>query len=102
MPVSTEEIPCNLCGGTNYKVRYNTPLPEAGFEARDYAPTCDSYGPYGRIVVCRRCRLVYTNPRPDAESLFQSYAGMEDGNYQDEDDARSMNAHLSLNTIKQF
>ncbi len=52
------EVRCDLCGADDYEVvatrgRFRTPL---------------------RAVVCRRCGLVYLNPRPSAEDYARFYA----------------------------
>jgi SAM-dependent methyltransferase len=68
MPESTrgvEYVCCNLCGGDDTRVLYEVAV-------RD-----DQKGVYGRdvwpIVQCRRCRLVYANPRLDAAALAHYY-----------------------------
>ncbi len=48
-----EEVPCVICGVRDEEVLFDTPE---------------------RIVECRRCGLVYVNPRLDAQSLAQIYS----------------------------
>ena len=51
-------IPCNLCGSTDAE------------EIRSK----DRHGDYLRSVICRRCGLVWTDPRPTPEQVREFYA----------------------------
>ena len=51
--MNTEFVPCNLCGGSNF---------------RTYI---DKFGL--TIVKCLRCGLLYTNPRPREEDILKRY-----------------------------
>jgi 2-polyprenyl-3-methyl-5-hydroxy-6-metoxy-1,4-benzoquinol methylase len=66
----------------------------------DYVASTDRFDRYGQIVRCEGCGLVYTNPRPAARSVRRSYAETADHEYMREDASRSINAHMSLHTIK--
>jgi SAM-dependent methyltransferase len=54
-PVS---IPCNLCGATD----------------AEQIRSKDRHGDYLRSVICRRCGLVWTEPRPTPEQVREFYA----------------------------
>ena len=56
-PAATEETPCNLCGARNYVV--------VGTRDRESQPL--------RTVLCRRCGLVWTNPRPSIAAMNAYY-----------------------------
>jgi 2-polyprenyl-3-methyl-5-hydroxy-6-metoxy-1,4-benzoquinol methylase len=56
-PAATEFVPCNLCGATDYDV--------VGRKDREGRPL--------QTVLCRRCGLVFTNPRPTAAELDRYY-----------------------------
>jgi 2-polyprenyl-3-methyl-5-hydroxy-6-metoxy-1,4-benzoquinol methylase len=62
----------------------------------------DRYGNFGRLVRCRHCGLVYTNPRLEGGPLLDAYARTEDAEYMGEDASRSINGYFCLNTISQF
>lgn len=51
-------IPCDLCGSTDV----------------DELSLIDRDGSYLRTVVCRRCGLVYSDPRPDSEQVRGYYS----------------------------
>ena len=52
-------IPCNLCGASDVQV--------IGDRDRDGRPL--------RTTICRRCGLVWSNPRPGAEEVRRYYSG---------------------------
>ena len=56
-PLATEVVPCNLCGAGDYEV-----------VARK-----DRDGQALQTVLCRRCGLVWTNPRPSAADIDRYY-----------------------------
>ena len=60
-----ETVRCNLCGSGDARPLYSLPvLPhQAGKYNRDVWP----------VVQCRRCGLIYENPRPDAAALEVFY-----------------------------
>ena len=98
-----EPVPCNLCGGDDFHVLYDQPLRDQDpDDMGDFVASTDRYDAYGRIVRCNRCRLVYTNPRPRADTITDGYRKAVDPDYAREDSSRSINAHLSLHTLKRF
>lgn len=98
-----EPVLCNLCGGDDFQVLYDQPLRDQDpDDMGDFVASTDRYDAYGRIVRCNRCRLVYTNPRPRADTIFEGYRKAVDPDYAREDSSRSINAHLSLHTLKRF
>jgi 2-polyprenyl-3-methyl-5-hydroxy-6-metoxy-1,4-benzoquinol methylase len=56
-PKPTEVVPCNLCGAAEYDV--------VGRTDRDRRPL--------QTVLCRRCGLVWTNPRPSPADIDRYY-----------------------------
>lgn len=57
-----EHVSCDLCGCSNYKVRYRKPdtwLLNTAFQFP--------------VVECTNCRLVYVNPRPTTDSMSEFY-----------------------------
>ena len=101
-PSHLELIPCNLCGRDDFSVRFNSPPRVDEDDVADFMASTDRFDRYGRIVRCRGCGLVYTNPRPVRSQLNDGYARTEDHDYASESSSRSINAHLSLRTIQRF
>jgi len=89
---------CNLCGASRYRTLY-TPSKTAG-AGPCVAMTTDIYGIASRIVACSSCGLVVQYPLPSNAIMETAYRRLEDTDYLLEDDCRSMNAHLSLMTIR--
>ena len=95
-----ESVACILCKATANRVLYHSPAPVDTQALADYMASTDRYDCYGRIVRCAGCGLVYTNPRPAASRVRGAYAAAVDHEYACEDASRSINAHMSLHTIK--
>jgi len=98
-----EEVACCLCESGRSQVLCHRPgAPSALSDGKAFNATTDRFQDYGRIVRCLDCGHVYTNPRPTRRHLAQEYATCVDEEYLTESSSRSINAHLSLNTIKRF
>ncbi|MBU2530377.1 MAG: class I SAM-dependent methyltransferase, partial [Elusimicrobia bacterium] len=98
-----DNLPCNLCGADNFKIIFNRPYnAEISNDLSIFVATTDEFNNYGRVVKCKNCGLVYTNPRPPKPLLEEGYTTGKDECYLSESSSRSINAHLSLNTIKRF
>ncbi len=101
--LTLEEVLCNLCGSKENSVLYQRPyLTPHDQETGTFAATTDEFHNYGRIVRCVKCGLCYTNPRPNASAILSGYGNCVDESYLLESSSRSINAHLSLNTIRRF
>jgi len=98
-----ESVACNHCGADDFDTLYDRPVRDReADDVGDYVASTDRYDDYGRVVRCRRCQLVYTNPRPRPEAILAGYRNAVDPDYAREDSSRSINAHLSLHTLKKF
>ncbi|MBI4376048.1 MAG: class I SAM-dependent methyltransferase [Elusimicrobia bacterium] len=97
-----EDVACNLCGSRGGRALFDRPYTARAEDSAVFAATTDEFQDYGRIVRCLDCGLVYTNPRPSAACLAEGYGACVDESYLAESSSRSINAHLSLRTIKRF
>jgi 2-polyprenyl-3-methyl-5-hydroxy-6-metoxy-1,4-benzoquinol methylase len=98
-----EAVACNLCRRDDSRVLYEQPFrAEVVGDLADFMASTDRYDTYGRIVRCNHCRLVYTNPRLRAEAIAAGYREAVDGDYVRQDSSRSINAHISLHTLKRY
>lgn len=80
-----EYVRCNLCGADDTFVRYPSTLHSSNEgEAAAFACTSNGYGRHHTIVQCRRCGLVYTNPRLDGDQISSNYIVVEDQLYLEE------------------
>jgi SAM-dependent methyltransferase len=96
---SLEEVPCNLCGASDSRVRFEAR--EGWLEGTGYfAATTDRFGAYGTIRQCRGCGLLYTSPRMNAAAIAREYELTEDEDYFSEGESRSMNAYIGLRVLR--
>lgn len=88
-PPPLESVPCNLCGSTDLETIYDA---RADLE-RDHDLT-DKFRASGDelltqpLVRCRRCALLFVNPRIDTRAMLQGYAAGADPVYVSQMDAR--------------
>jgi ubiquinone/menaquinone biosynthesis C-methylase UbiE len=84
-------VVCPLCGADDTdEVHAAT---NAGYEAsapEAYRCTNPGYGTHDRIVRCRRCHMVYSNPRLTSDAILDSYKAVEDPIYLQEEDGRRL------------
>src|ERR1044071_898703 len=98
---SPVNVKCNLCGSENYSVLYNTQVAdEDESPSSTYQITDHSIQENVRIVTCRRCGLIYANPRPTTKSLISNYINMVDEPYVAEEDGRRWSAKSILKVLK--
>ena len=98
--IPLESVRCNLCGADDPRRRFAAlnGWPETG--SGQFAATADKFGAYGTIVECRRCGLVFTNPRVKAREVLEEYGSTRDEEYLSERESRSMNAYLAMAAIR--
>jgi len=97
-----QDVPCGLCGSRRAKVLFERPHRGAVPGQAVFVATTDEFSDYGRVVRCQDCGFAYTSPRPEPGELLRGYGGCVDPDYLREASSRSINAHLSLSTIKRF
>ena len=86
-----EHVPCNLCGADDALVRYPSTMSRENGRPADpehYLCTTLSYGEHYRIVQCRQCGLVYTDPRRRPADILNDYESVADTRYLQEREAR--------------
>jgi 2-polyprenyl-3-methyl-5-hydroxy-6-metoxy-1,4-benzoquinol methylase len=76
------EVPCNLCGDDDWMIRFASTTNHNGTPQVDaFRCTSSGYGEHLQIVQCRRCGLVYANPRWAPDNLLAAYEAVEDETY---------------------
>jgi 2-polyprenyl-3-methyl-5-hydroxy-6-metoxy-1,4-benzoquinol methylase len=86
-----EHVNCNLCGRDDAFVRFPSTMPEENGRPADpehFRCTTLSYGQHYRIVQCRHCGLVYTDPRRPSLSILEDYERVIDDRYLAEREGR--------------
>lgn len=94
--------PCRLCGSGNQRLLYKKKRYAGVRPELNVVITSDIYGSYEDIVLCGDCGFAYQDPAPGEQDLKSAYSALRDDRYFEEDDCRSMNAHLSLRTIRRL
>lgn len=98
-----EYVACNLCGSSEYDLLYPGTLDGRGHpEVEAYRCTNFGYGKHHPIVRCRRCGLVYANPRYSADELLDEYEAVEDPLYEQERQGRVLTFERHLRPIEQM
>jgi len=92
-------VKCNLCGSDSFAVLFKT---ESGEVNLDYKITEHRVASSIRIVKCRRCGLIYVNPRLAAKSFLSSYIHMADEAYLQEEEGRRISAGPILKELKRL
>ncbi|MBX5491339.1 MAG: class I SAM-dependent methyltransferase [Chloroflexi bacterium] len=90
-PGHLEQVPCNLCGAWDAALLYPGTidlLDEQIDPQQVFACTSSHYGRYGPVVRCRRCGLVYLNPRLTAAAIEAAYEAVADTRYLAEREGR--------------
>jgi 2-polyprenyl-3-methyl-5-hydroxy-6-metoxy-1,4-benzoquinol methylase len=99
------EVPCNLCASEDWVELYPSTL-QARLgptqPAAAYACTHCGYGRHTAIVRCRRCGLVYANPRPAEQAILASYRAVEDPLYQAERAGRVLTFERHLRPLERL
>lgn len=101
--IQIEQKKCIFCCSKQISIKYNLPIdinPTKSLAC--YRATTDIFDKYGKIVECKKCGLVFTNPQPKVAYLKSSYEDIVDYEYAEESASRSINAHLCLSTIKRY
>jgi SAM-dependent methyltransferase len=96
-----EHVRCNLCGSDDAAVVYPSTLKQSG-DWRAFRCTHSGYGTHPPIVRCRRCGLVYTDPRPDGIDILETYQAVEDPLYIEEREGRVLTFEHHLKPLEQL
>ncbi len=99
-----EYVACNLCGSTEYIVRFPDTLTASldGGEWRAFRCTHPGYGVHPPIVACQQCGYVYTNPRVKVETIRENYQMVEDPLYLQERPAREVTFRHHLRHLERY
>jgi len=100
-----EAVNCNLCGSDDADLLYPSTLPEVTDHAHNleaFQCTYSGYGVHGPVVKCRRCGLVYINPRPNAPDVLDDYQGVVDELYVEEREGRVLTFQRHLRPLERI
>jgi 2-polyprenyl-3-methyl-5-hydroxy-6-metoxy-1,4-benzoquinol methylase len=98
-----EHVCCNLCGADDVTVRYPSTIgTEVRGDWRAYRCTHSGYGRHYRIVQCRQCGLVYTDPRLNDRDIVETYEVVEDPLYLEEREGRILTFEHHLKPLERL
>ncbi len=101
-----EEVPCNLCGSTSYRLLYAGKIkndPAMSLEAlkEDYSASSNMVT-NDCIVKCDQCGLIFINPRPRIEGIIECYAQAVDERYVSQAKGRLATFRRSMGLIGKY
>ncbi|MGH2542305.1 MAG: class I SAM-dependent methyltransferase [Ardenticatenaceae bacterium] len=98
-----EYVTCNLCGADDTELLYPATLDRGTHpDGKAYNCTNFGYGQHHAIVRCRRCGLVYANPRFPQQELLEEYEHVVDPLYEQEREGRVLTFQRHLEPIEQM
>jgi len=95
-------VRCDLCGADNYELVYKTYEGDLGALEADYRISDHGSVQAVRLVRCRKCGLIYANPRPQETCLAENYRGMEDSEYVEQEVGRRLGARAVLKKLRRY
>ena len=99
-PWRTHQVPCNLCGGTEFVELYPSTLTGRPPLQDLCMCTGTDYGLCGPIMRCTGCGLVLQNPQPVPEDLLAGYEEVVDVRYDEEREGRLHTFSQSLRELE--
>jgi SAM-dependent methyltransferase len=96
-----EHVHCNLCGADDAAELYPSTL-EQSSDWHAFRCTHSGYGMHPPIVQCRRCGLVYADPRPHGDDILETYQAVEDPLYIEEREGRVLTFQHHLKPLEQL
>lgn len=96
MNTALQDIPCNCCGARDAALLYPSTLKSTSPNTADFRCTSSAYGVHPPIVRCKRCGLVYANPRWDPTLVNDSYTAVQDPTYVEEREGRVLTFSRNL------
>ncbi len=97
------QVNCNLCGQDDWHVRFPSTMNSVEeLDVDVFRCTSPGYGSHAQIVQCKRCGLVYANPRWTTEELEAAYTAVEDETYVSEREGRELTFRKHLSALEKY
>ena len=97
-----EEVPCNLCGSKDFTVVYDAVPQEDGKKTEEKFGVTSSAQATERVVKCRKCGLVFINPRPSQSLVLKGYEKAGGDEYVSQADGRVETFRHSVELIEKL
>lgn len=98
-----EQVICNLCGSDDAVLLYPATLSKVNSpdSVDRYRCTSELYRRHHAIVRCRKCGLVYANPRPSEDEILKAYREVVDPLYVREEIGRILTFRRQLRAVEE-
>ena len=100
--MTLETVPCDICGGTDFKILFPGTISNPDIDPSPYFSSCRSKAGYLPIARCNNCGLVMTNPRDDAATIHRIYTQLTDPIYEAEEKNRIRTSKEYTKLISRF
>ncbi|MBN1583347.1 MAG: class I SAM-dependent methyltransferase [Anaerolineae bacterium] len=102
-----EHVLCNLCQADDTTVRFESTMPIKDVNGHPANPehfycTTLSYGQHYRIVQCRQCGLIYTDPRRRPADMMNDYEAVVDTRYLEEREGRILTFSRNIRSLEEM
>jgi 2-polyprenyl-3-methyl-5-hydroxy-6-metoxy-1,4-benzoquinol methylase len=106
-----EHVICNLCGADDPIVLLPSTMADGAHPPGENGHPADpehfhcttlSYGQHYRIVRCKRCGLVYTDPRRRPADMLNDYEAVEDPRYIAERESRILTFRRNIRPLEEM
>jgi 2-polyprenyl-3-methyl-5-hydroxy-6-metoxy-1,4-benzoquinol methylase len=97
-----EALPCDLCGGEMFEIVYPSSIPDPDDHPEQYYASSRIKAGHLRVVRCKSCDLIMTNPRDDYATLVETYSNLRDVSYHAEDQNRRLTARAHLKAVEKY
>ena len=100
-----EHVRCNLCGADEAFVRFPSTMSRENGHPADpehFYCTTLSYGEHYRIVQCKHCGLVYTDPRRRTDVVMTDYERVVDTRYEAEREGRVLTFQRNILPLEEM
>lgn len=76
-------VECNLCKANDYKLLYkgNISASDLQEDIKSYYSASRKFAKYNQVVKCKKCGLIYTNPRDDDKEIITTYQELKNPFY---------------------
>lgn len=95
-----ETVPCNLCGSTEYVVKYYPTVEE--FDPSTVFGASNGIMGTQYVVKCLQCGLLYVNPRLKADFIVASYVQSSDELYASQAEGRERTFQRNLRIVERY
>ncbi|HLC53969.1 MAG TPA: class I SAM-dependent methyltransferase [Candidatus Nanoarchaeia archaeon] len=96
-----EEVPCNICGSTMYRIIYPAQRNKTNSEIDEFHASGDE-PLVDQLVKCNRCGLIYVNPRLRQDIVIKGYSEGSDERFVSQAEARERTFDRALNKIEKY